>query len=208
MNGFIGKHISVSSNRYVDRSDKWTLDEGLNLLVSSEHLSLETLNAMMSSYAERGDVYDTLRILNIMQNHGIDADIRTYSFAVEVLGKNIHRWGKKDNPALVQENLDHADRVLGMMETSGIAPSRDLLRNYVELLCIADEIATANMVVDDLLSNAEKAPVCSKILYRVAMTNATIGDIRRARHLASFVSDDIPVLMKKIRSKEERFKRY
>jgi hypothetical protein len=52
----------------------------------------------------------------------------------------------------------------------------------------------------------EKFPksVCSKALYRLAITNTENGDFERARELASRITDDIPTLMTKIRSREQR----
>jgi pentatricopeptide repeat protein len=189
------------------RSEKLRLDHGMKLLtVSSPDLqSLETVNALMSCYAERGDVSDVLFLLKTLRSNKLNPDVNSYSFAVEVLGKNIHRWGKSSDPAMIQENLDHADSILGMMEADGILPSRDLLRNYVELLCIAGESDTANMVIDDMLSNTPES-VCSKALYRIAMVNAERGDFDKARYLASLITDDIPILVKKIRSREQRFR--
>lgn len=187
-------------------SEKLMLDHGMKILtVSSDLQSLETLNALMSCYAERGEVHGVLQILETLRSNKLSPDENSYSFAIEVLGKNIHRWHKNDNPGMVQENLDHADAILGMMEADGIPPSRDLLRNYVELLCIAGESETANMVVDDMLSYTPES-VCSKALYRLAMANAEGGNFDRARYLASKITDEIPILLKKIRSRQQRFR--
>jgi pentatricopeptide repeat protein len=176
----------------------------MQLLASTPELqTLETFNAMMSCYAERGDTYDVLALLDNLLLKGISPDCNSYSFAIEALGKNIHRWKKHHNPGLVQENMELADRILGMMETNQIWPSTDFIRNYVELLCIAGESKTADLVVDDMLEKFPKS-VCSKALYRLAITNTENGDFERARELASRITDDIPTLMTKIRSREQR----
>jgi pentatricopeptide repeat protein len=187
-------------------SEKLLLDHAMKILTESPDLrSLETLNALMSCYAERGDVSDVLFLLETLRSNNLSPDTNSYSFAIEVLGKNIHRWDKSSNPAMVQQNLDHADSILGMMENDGILPSRDLLRNYVELLCITGESDTANMVIEDMLSNAPES-VCSKTLYRLAMANTDRGNFDRARYLASQITDEIPIVFKKIRSREQRFR--
>ena len=81
--------------------------------------------------------------------------------------------------------------------------SADFIRNYVELLCIAGESTTANLLVDDMLKQIPKS-ICSKTLYRLALTNAENGEFERAQQLASRITDDIPTLMAKIRSRQQR----
>lgn len=199
------------SKRYIaehfhHRSVKDDVDASMLVLAATPELqALETFNAMMSCYAERGDVKDVLGIMETMEMKQIDPDNNSYSFAMESLGKNIHRWKKKDDPFSLQQNLDHADRILGMMEQNGIVPSRDILRNYVELLCITGESKTANLVIEDMLKMMPNS-VCSKTLYRTALMNAEEGDFSRARELASHISDNIPTLKKKIRSIESRYR--
>ena len=159
----------------------------------------------MSCYAERGDVSDVLYLLDTILSNNLQPDVNSYSFAIEVLGKNIHRRPKYSSPAMVQRNLDHADHILGMMEADGISPSRDLLRNYIELLCHAGEWDTANKVVDDMLAYAPDS-VCSKTLSRVAMMNADRDNFQRAKYLAARVMDDIPYLFDRIRICEEKYR--
>lgn len=185
-------------------ADKQILDAGMQLLASAPELqALETFNAMMSCYAERGDFADVFEILDCMHMKNITPDCNSYSFAIEALGKNIHRWKKSCDSIRLQENLDHANRILSMMEESCIPPSTDFVRNYVELLCIAGESETADLVVDDILVSFPKS-VCSKTLYRLALANCERFEFERARQLASRITDHIPTLMNKIRSLEQR----
>jgi pentatricopeptide repeat protein len=158
----------------------------------------------MSSYAERGDVSQAVGILDTIRQYGLKPNVDSYSFAVEVLGKDIHRRKKANNSEWVNRNLDIADSILTMMERDGVAPSADVVRNYVELLCIANEVSTATAIVTDCLSNDQHHCVNSKTLYRVAMANAEAGNFEMAKELSALTSERIPVLHRKIHSKEQR----
>lgn len=187
------------------RSNRSKIDRGLHLLKSrSELLCLETLNAILSCYAERGDVRQTKMVMDVMASRGVQPDANSYSFCIEALGKDLHRRQNTTNLGMVQKNLDNADAILTMMENDGIAPSSDVIRHYIELLCIAKEVKTATAVVRQCLDTTPDA-VNSKTLYRVAMTNAELGYFDEARDIASQVSDNIPIMMRKIRSIQQRF---
>ena len=194
--------LTISSHRY--SSDEGMLDAAMQLLASTPELqTLETFNAVMSCYAERGDTFDVFGILDHMVLKGISPDCNSYSFAMEALGKCLHRRRQLDNPSRVQENLDLADRILSMMEVNHVLPSTDFVRNYVELLCLVGETKTADVLVDDMLKQIPDS-VCSKTLYRLAVANAEKGEFERAKQLASFITDHIPTLMTKIRSRQQR----
>lgn len=184
------------------------IDAGLNMLTSREFsgdlLSLESLNVIMSSYAERGDTQETMNVLKIMKVHNLKPDGDSYSFAIESLGKDIHRRKKADDVPWVHKNLEIAASILTMMEEDNIVPSADVVRNYVELLCITNEVSTATSVVNDCLANGQRSSINNIILYRVAMANAEAGNIEMAKELASLTSETIPVLHRKIQSKEQR----
>lgn len=182
-------------------------EKGMQILESSEDLvSLETLNAMMSFFAFRGDVTNVFHILQSMRSHKIKPDINSYSFAMEVLGKHILSLEKNPTPYQLQTNLDHARDILDDMEKDGILLSRDLLRNYIELLCVTGESAMANLVVDDMIRDSPDV-VCSKTLYRLIKESVDNGDFERARTLAALIRDDIPTIWNRIRRQEQRYRR-
>lgn len=158
----------------------------------------------MSCYAERGDANQTLELLETLKEYGLTPDANTYSFGIEALGKDLHRRKKTDDRSRVHRNLDLASSILTMMEEDGISPSADVVRNYVELLCLTEEISTATSVVDDFLSNGETKCVNNKTLYRVALANVEAGNLEEGKRLASLTSEVIPVLHRKIRSMEQR----
>jgi pentatricopeptide repeat protein len=166
---------------------------------------LESLNVILSSFAERGDVLDALHVLDIMRRYGLKPNADSYSFAVEVLGKDMVRRNRVHDFAWVQRSIDTADSLLTKMEENETAPSSDVIRNYVELLCIAGEVSTANAVVDDCLSNERRSLISNKTLYRLATANADAGNFEIAKRLASMTSEVIPVLHRKIKSKEQRY---
>ena len=190
----------------VFRSKFHLIGNALQMLIRSTDLvCLETLNVVLSCYAERGDVREALHVLDTIKSCGLKPDVNSYSFAIEVLGKDINRRSKQGDTTKLQSSLDKADSVLTMMEADGISPSSDVIRNYVELLCIAGETNTATSVVVDCLSN-DRFSINSKTLYKAAMANAEIGNFEVARDLASHITDDIPILHRKIRSKEQRYR--
>jgi len=194
--------LTVSSHHR--SSDEGMIDAAMQLLASTPELQiLETFNAVMSCYSERGDTLDVFGILDHMVLKGISPDCNSYSFAMEALGKCIHRRRLHDKPSKIQENLDHADRILCMMEENHVLPSTDFVRNYVELLCLVGETKTADALVDDMLEQFPES-VCSKTLYKLAVTNAEQGEFERAKKLASRITDHIPTLMSKIRSRQQR----
>lgn len=182
-------------------------EKGIEILESSTELvSLETLNAMMSFCAYRGDVANVFYILQSMRSRNINPDIHSYSFAMEVLGKHILTWDKSPTPYELQENLDLARNILDDMEKDGILLSRDLLRNYIELLCVAGESAMANLVVDDVIRDSPDL-VCSKTLYTLIKANVDNGDFERAKMLAGQIRDDIPTIWNMIRREQQRYNR-
>ena len=92
------------------------------------------------------------------------------------------------------------------MEEDGVPPSADVVRNYVELLCMGGELSTATALIEDCMTNDEMLSIVNnKALYRVALANAEAGNFDTAKKLASSTSETIPILHRKIRSKEQRF---
>jgi hypothetical protein len=100
-----------------------------------------------------------------------------------------------------------ADLILTKMEQNSIEPSVDIIRNYLELLCLAGEVETATSVVEQCLSsnNDDRSTINNKSIYRVAMANADACNFKKAKQLASKTTENLPLLDKKIRSLESRF---
>eukprot|EP00934_Nitzschia_sp_Nitz4_P003030 Nitzschia sp. Nitz4//scaffold13_size275219//148561//150866//NITZ4_000881-RA/size275219-augustus-gene-0.235-mRNA-1//1//CDS//3329536035//3020//frame0 len=186
------------------RSQRINVDNALHLVrTKSELRSIDTLNAVMSCYAERGNSWEVAQVMQLMESSNIEPNVDTFSFCVESLGKNIHRRALSDNGGMVQQYLELADSSLSKMEEAGISPSSDVVRQYAELLCLANEVNTATTVVRDCLETMPES-VNSKTLYRVAIANAERGEFEAAKELASHVSDNIPILDRKIRSLQQR----
>lgn len=182
-------------------------ENGMRILESSEDLiSLETLNAMMSFYAYRGDVTNVFHILKTMRSRNIKPDIHSYSFAMEVLGKHILALTSNATPYQLQVAWDHATNILDEMEKDDVLISRDLLRNYIELLCVTGESNLADSVVDDMIRDSPDL-VCSKTLYTLIKVNVDNRDFDRARTLARQIRDDIPTIWNMISRQEQRHHR-
>jgi pentatricopeptide repeat protein len=217
--GFPVSRALIRSFSTAIRSDLQTVDDALQVLLddqavlsgrgrnaSSSLMSLESLNVVMSSYAERGETEQTTSILETMKENSIQANEDSYSFALEVLGKDIHRRKKVDDRFHVRKNVEIASKLLTRMEEDGIAPSADIIRNYVELLCLAEEVETATSIVEEFTAdNACMERINNKTIYRVALANAEMGNITKAKELAKKMGEEIPVLHRKIRSKAQRF---
>lgn len=159
----------------------------------------------MSCFAERGDAREANGVLDFIRGSGISPNIDTFSFCLEALGKDIHRREKRNKPGAVRRNIHEASRYLTMMEREGLSPSSDVVRNYIELLCMAGEVETATSVLKECMENIPTA-VNSKSLYRVAISNAEVGDFETAHELANLIDDNIPSLWRKMRSIQQRHK--
>lgn len=95
-----------------------------------------------------------------------------------------------------------------MMEEKGISPNTHLIRNYVELLCLAGECKTATSLVEDYLSSSDIEifnTINNTTIHRVASEELRLGDFERAKVLALQMTEYVPALHRKIRSKEERY---
>ena len=160
----------------------------------------------MSGYAERGDVTQAMRVLEEFTRNYLEPDVDTYSFAIEVLGKDLHRRRGKFSPRLLTKNIDTADEILSQMEKERIAPTGDIIRNYTELLVLANEVSTATGVLKDVMQNNQSHIINNKTIYRVAMANAETGNFDLARNLAACTSEHISILHRNISSKEERYR--
>ena len=166
--------------------------------------SVATLNVVMSAYAERGAADTVLQMLDDFSKVGLDPDANSFSFAIEALGKDLHRRNKGYETGLVAKNLDAADSILSKMEAENVEPTSDIIRNYVELLCLAGEVETATGVVEDILQREQSGLLNDKILYRVAMANIEISNLDAARKLASATGEHVTKLHRVIKSQEQR----
>ena len=125
---------------------------------------------------------------------------------MEVLGKDLHRRKSTSDRSWVHKNIEIAGSILTTMEENGVAPSGDVVRNYVELLCMGGELTTATALIEDCLTNDKMNTIVNnKTLYRVAVANAEAGNIETAKKMANLTSETIEILHRKIRSKEQRF---
>lgn len=171
-----------------------------------ELICLENFNIVMSSYAERGDVNEVLRVMQTIRDFELKPNHDSYAFAMEVLGKDLHRRKSLNDKSLVHQNIEKASSLLASMEEERVQPSADFVRNYVELLCMGNELNTATELIQDCLAiDAMKSVISNKTLYRAAMAHANVGNMDMAKELAAQTSEVIPVLIRKIKSKEQRF---
>jgi pentatricopeptide repeat protein len=212
--GYVPSRALIRSVSYLIRHDSTILDGAMDVLMQSQEqgdgvgnlLSLESLNVVMSGYSERGDTGQAIEILKLMKQFDIQPNQDSYSFALEVLGKEIHRKVLHDDHSHVHRSHAIADFLLASMEKDGVNPSSFVVRQYVELLCQTGEVGTATSVVDGCLSQDKNQDrlACNKSLYRVALANAETGNHEKAKELARRMSEQIPLLHRKIRSKEQR----
>jgi hypothetical protein len=133
----------------------------------------------------------------------VEPNADSFSFAFEALGKNIAR--RTRNPAskqMIESYLETADSFLTELEERGIAPNHHIIREYVELLCLANEVETATSVVKETLANG--GLVNNKTIYRVAMANVTAKNFTIARELTLTASEPLPFLLENIERAEQR----
>eukprot|EP00980_Cylindrotheca_fusiformis_P007950 scaffold1697_cov120-Cylindrotheca_fusiformis.AAC.32 len=207
--GFDVSSALIRSFSRAIRHKRSHVDDAFRLLTakdSGEIRCLENFNVVLSSYAERGDVNETGRVFKAMRDFDCQPNQDSYAYSMEALGKDLHRRKSSTDRSWVQKNTEIAGSLLATMDEEGVSPSADFVRNYVELLCLASELETATSLIENCLSTDEmKSIVNNKSLYRVALANAETGNIEIAKKLASATSEEIPILHRKIRSKEQRF---
>jgi hypothetical protein len=166
-------------------------------------VSTGQLNCILSAAAERGDLNSMSFIVEEFSNLGLEMNADSYSFALEALGKHLSRSRKVDDPdeSVVRDCLEKSSGLLSAMEESGVLPSPHIIREYVELLCQADEVETATEVVLDVLNDGGE--VNNKTIYKVAMACADAHNFAAARSLANHLCDSLPALLGNIDRKEE-----
>lgn len=164
-------------------------------------VTVAQLNVILSAGAERGDIDRTLAILEEYARNNLQPNVDSYGFAFEALGKHLKRRTRKlPEPSLVVDCLSKADMFLTMMEENNVAPNHHVIKEYVELLCIAGEVETATSVVLDSVQTP--GLVNSKTLYRVAMANAHQGQIDIARKMEALSAEPMPFLADAIAKRE------
>jgi pentatricopeptide repeat protein len=194
----------------IGRARRMLIEDHQNGMAKLEHhrlLSLESLNVVLSSYAERGDPRDAVEILELMAEKDIEPNADSFSFVIEALGRDIKKRLKTNDHDYIQRNISIANTVLSMMEGKGEAPNTHVIRNYVELLCLGGETETATSIVEDYLSSADRGvrnTLNNITIYRVASEHAALGNFERAKALAKQMTEFVPALHRRIRSKEQR----
>ena len=94
-----------------------------------------------------------------------------------------------------------------MMEGKGMPPNTHVIRNYVELLCMGGEVDTATSIVEDYLKSDDpdfRNIVNNITIYRVAAEHTTLGNFEKAKGLADQMTEYVPALHRRIKSKEQR----
>lgn len=178
------------------------MDLALNHLQSLDQdeivLAAEHLNCIMSAIAERGDLTCLGYILDEFDRLGLSLNADSFSFAMEALGKHLYRARKQGVPSqdTIRACLEQASQFLTAMDESGVAPTRHIIREYVELLCQADEVDAATEVVLESLDNG--GDVNDKTLYRVAMAQAEQSNFDAARKVAAHLSERLPEVVHNI----------
>lgn len=191
----------------------------LNYAASPEdegfHVSVGMLNCILSGAAERGDIDRTIFILEgEFPRNNLNPNADSFSFAMETLGKHISRRTRNPaGPELMASCLDQATEFLNMMEENGIAPTQHIIRDYLELLCRANEVDTATEIILEELSTSSTSPivlVSTKAVHCVAMANAKLGNFEIAREIAALASTTntdetaLPFLSESITKEEQR----
>jgi hypothetical protein len=165
-------------------------------------ISTEQLNCVMSAMAERGDIYCISLIVDEFKRVELEMNADSYSFALEALGKHLHRVRKVGEPSesVLRDCLEKASEYLSAMEDSDIVPTAHIIREYVELLCQANEVDTAADVVLEAIEGG--IPVNNKTVYKVAIALSELQNFDAARSLANKLRETLPELLENIDRKE------
>lgn len=124
---------------------------------------------------------------------------------MEAVGKHLGRRTQSGtSEEVVQRVLAAADTILSNMESQGISPTQYILRDYVEMLCHANEVDTATSVVRELATSAESKLLNSKIIYCVAVANAKQGNFEVATEIANASPEPMPFVHSVLRRLKQR----
>jgi hypothetical protein len=200
-------NLGIAFETVMNNVDEYVgLSRSIEERQSGSPFPLAAFNVVLSTLAERGDFDRSMQMMRTVEEEGLPVDANTFSFAFEALGKHIsfnlrhRRSGMDEGRRYV---VSRAMQYLVMMESRKIAPTLHVIREYVELLCWADDIETATQVVMDALSNDGAVSVSNKTLYRVAMGNAHHNKFDRARELATMGTEDMSFLLDRINTAEQ-----
>ena len=194
----------------IGRARRMLIEDHHNEMARLENhclLSLESINVVLSSYAERGDPRDAVEILELMEENDIEPNADSYSFVIEALGRDIKKRLKSQDQDYIERNISIANTVLSMMEGKGMPANTHVIRNYVELLCMGGEVDTATSIVEDYLKSDDpdfRNIVNNITIYRVAAEQTTLGNFEKAKGLADQMTEYVPALHRRIKSKEQR----
>lgn len=178
--------------------------------VGTGEFTSTSVNVLMCAYAERGEVNNTLALLDEFKRNDWTPNADSFSFALESVGKATGRMTNNKNlrmsptrrESLIGSWMQATDNILTMFEETQAQSSEmhtsHLIRNYVEFLCHADQVETATLLVNDLLERGDRSSVDNKALFRVAVANAEIGNFELARRLAEETSESLPFIQQKI----------
>ncbi|CAB9497020.1 expressed unknown protein [Seminavis robusta] len=171
------------------------------------------LNIVLSAHAWRGNVDSCLSLLEMFQSQGWSPSIDSFTFVLESVGKATRRL--VDDKLLINPNkkqyildsyLATVESILGQLEETQddqgnpIALDKRFIRNYIEFLCLIDDVKTAGLVVIDFLEQTGRLEqlVDNKTLLRVAVAHASKGDYDLARQFAASTSEVLPFIDAKI----------
>lgn len=170
--------------------------------------SQAAVNAVLSAAAERGDLDAALSIADeVIPRFNLQMNSDSFSFAMEAIGKHLSRRTQSGtSEEVIQRVLAAADTILSDMERQGIPPTQYILRDYVEMLCHAQEVDTATSVVRALAQSAEKNLLNSKIIYCVAVANAKLGNFVVANEIVNASPEPMPFVRSVIKRLKSRGK--
>ena len=79
-------HYMLLTYVLILRSYKPDIEGALQIITNHDVtlLSVESLNVILSAFAERGDVLNVLQVLEVMRRAGVKPNADSYSFAVDV----------------------------------------------------------------------------------------------------------------------------
>jgi len=149
------------------------------------------LNVILSSTAEKGDVNEFDSVWLLFDSLGIAKNSDSYSFAFEVIGKS---FGKRN--ALAKDMLlSRAESLVEKIETDSIPLTVQMSKEYIELLCQLEETDLAAQLLIKLKTNSPES-ICSKAIFRVAFTQARLGNIVLSQQIQALSPSALKVYLK------------
>ena len=199
--GFELTRALIRSISFKIRNNRWQVFRATDILeerkIKGEPINLASLNLVMTAWAERGDDKQCRALLNQFEDFGLKPCIYSYGCIIESLGKAMACRTYSRNQ-LEARCVRTADEIMGELERWNIAPDRNFVRQYVELLLQFDQVETANEVLDSMLGT--KGLVDNRTLYRVATANIKTGNLVKARWYSVRGTESMPFLQSKIDS--------